>query len=125
MSAHEAARGQRADARPDSLSIEEFALELRYGIRPDAVATVENPLDAALVLIEKHPQHLQSVLLARILSALTFGGGQFRKSEVFGLDRPSRLIAVALGDVRLAGTVPIDAWQHAVEAIGMAQARPA
>jgi hypothetical protein len=108
---------------PDKLTIQEFSRELRYGIAPEAIAAVADPLAAALVLIEEHPQHLQALLLARILSALAFGAGQFRKAEVFGLDRPTRALAVALANVRAAGSMPHALWESAVDAAGAAQLR--
>ena len=114
--------GRRPDARPDCLSIQEFTRELRYGIPPDAIAAIGEPLAAAIGLIEEHPQHLQALLLARILSALSSGNGEFRKAEVFGLDRPTRALAVALENVRTAGSVPDATWQSAVDAAGAAQA---
>ena len=108
--------------RSDSLSIQEFSRELRYGIRPESIAAIGDPIAAALGLIEEHPQLLQAQLLARILSALTSGIGQFRKAEVFGLDQPTRALAVALEDVRAAGSVPNAVWESAVDAAGAAQA---
>jgi hypothetical protein len=114
--------GQRPGVRSDSLSIQEFSRELRYGIPPDTIAAIGDPITAALGLIEEHPQHLQALLLARILSALTFGAGTFRKAEVFGLDRPARALAVALENVRTAGSVPNAVWESAVDAAGAAQA---
>ena len=108
--------------RSDSLSIQEFSRELRYGIRPDSIAAIRDPIAAALALIEEHPQLLQALLLARILSALTSGIGQFRKAEVFGLDQPTRALAVALDNVRTAGSVPDAVWERAVDAAGAAQA---
>jgi hypothetical protein len=117
----------RSQGRADSLSIQEFSRELRYGVAASTVATVEDPLGAALVVIEAHPQHLQSLLLARILTALTYGVGQFRKAEVFGLDRGMRAVAIALGNVRTEGTLPNEKWESAVDAAGAAQlgAKPA
>ena len=113
---------QRPGARPDYLSIQEFSRELRYGITPDAIAAIGDPLAAAIVLIEEHPQHLQALLLARILNALASGNGEFRKAEVFGLDRRTRALAVALENVRAAGNLPNAVWQVAVDAASAAQA---
>lgn len=112
---------QRAGGRANNLSIEEFSRELKYGVAVDAIAAIDDPLDAVVSRIEEHPQHLQSLLLARILSAHAFGTGFFRKAEVYGLDRATRALAVALGNARASGNHPNQAWESAVDAAGAAQ----
>jgi len=107
-------------AQPDTLTAEEFQRELRRSARNDGPA-VENALGAAVVQIEHDPATLQSRLLARILSALTYGVGQFRRAELSAFDRPTRALALALVDARTAGTTPVEAWEHAVDAAGAAQ----
>ena len=99
----------------------EFNDELRRGVRADAVAAVDDAMGAAVLQIEQHPLHLQSQLLARILSALTFGVGHFRRSEVFALDRGTRTLVVALADQRAGGGMPVEVWEQAVDAAGAAQ----
>ena len=106
---------------PDSLTMDEFDHELRRTVRADAIAAVDDPLAAVLLQIEQQPLHLQSRLLTRILSALTFGVGPFRQSELFTLDRSSRTLALALANARAAGSAPLSAWEAAVDAAGTAQ----
>jgi hypothetical protein len=103
------------------LCMHEFGRELRYGLAAEAIAAVECPLDTAVLQIQNHPQHLQSLLLSRILSALAFGVGQFRRAEVFGLDRATRALAVALMNLRESGAVPAGSWEGAVDHAGAAQ----
>jgi hypothetical protein len=108
-------------ALPDTLSATEFNDELRHAARLDRQVVVENPLGAALVQIEKHPAHLQSRLLARMLSALTYGVGQFRRAELSALDTQTRGLALALVDASNAGDTPREVWIEAVDAAGAAQ----
>jgi hypothetical protein len=107
-------------AQPDTLSADEFHDELRRTARNDGAA-VENALGAAVMQIEQDPALSQSRLLARVLSALTFGVGQFRRAELSAFDRPTRALALALVDARVAGTIPPEAWEKAVDAAGVAQ----
>ena len=125
MTLRSALESRGSGARPDSLAMTDFGKELRYGLTAEMIAGIENPLSAAVAQIEKHPEHLQSLLLARIVSALTFGVGQFRRAEVFGLDRPTRALAVALMNVRAADSVPVAMWESAVDAAGAACTRAA
>lgn len=101
--------------------MQEFNQELRRGLDADLVAAVADPLAAALTQIQAHPHQLQSLLLARILSALTFGVGHFRRAELFGLDRATRALVVALESASHALTMPNVMWQSAVDAAGAAQ----
>ena len=125
MSARSSLDGRGSGAKADSLAMPDFAKELRSGLTADMVAAIQDPLATAVAQIEEHPQHLQSLLLARIVSALTFGVGQFRRAELFGLDRPTRALAVALMNVRDAGSIPLAMWERAVDAAGTACARAA
>ena len=113
--------GRLSGSMPDSLTLDEFNRELRRDLRSDAIAAVENPLRAAVVQIEQQPLLLQSRLLARILSALAYGVGQFRCSELYALDRPTRVLALALANARAASGTAVEAWEKAVDAAGSAQ----
>jgi hypothetical protein len=108
-------------AQPDTLSAAEFNDELRHAARLDRPMVVENPLGAALVQIEEHPTYTQSRLLARIMSALTYGVGQFRRAELSALDTKTRGLALALVDASSAGNTPREVWIEAVDAAGAAQ----
>jgi hypothetical protein len=108
-------------AQPDRLSMQEFNEELRRGLDSGVATAVVDPLTAAVTQIQAHPHQLQSLLLARILSALTFGVGHFRRAEVFGLDRATRVLVVALESASQLLTMPNAVWQSAVDAAGAAQ----
>ena len=108
-------------AQPETLSADEFNRELRQSARLDRATVVENPLGAALVQIEEHPTYLQSRILARLMSALTYGVGQFRRAELSALDAPTLTLALALADASTAGTTPHQVWIEAVDAAGAAQ----
>jgi hypothetical protein len=110
----------RAGARPDTLTAAQFNDELRRVARLDTPLAVDNPLTAALVEIEARPFNLQSRVLARMLSALTYGAGDFRLAEISALDVPTRRIVLALSDASVAGTTPHDAWVKAVDAAQLA-----
>lgn len=110
----------RAGARSDTLTAVEFNDELRHVTRLDAHLTIDDPLSAALVEIEAHPYNLQSRVLSRMLSALTYGAGDFRLAEISALDVPTRRIVLALSDACVSGTTPHDAWVRAVDAAQLA-----
>ena len=99
----------------------QFQEELRRVARLDARCVVENPLGAAVLQIQTHPTFTQSRLLTRILDALTYAQGDFRRAEVAALDTPTRRLVIALMDSLHAGTIAPTQWQEAVNAAHQAQ----
>lgn len=113
----ETSTGGRAGLRQDTLSIQEFAAELRHGVGGNTVSAVEDPLGAALQHIVRDPTQTSSQLLARMVTALTRDTGQFRRSEIFAFDRDTRALAVAL--VAAHAGMPAAAWTRVVDASGV------
>lgn len=71
--------------------------------------------------IEQNPAFAQSRLLTRILTALAFQEGEFRRAELSALDVASLDIVVALMDASAAGTPTREDWERAVNAANAAQ----
>jgi hypothetical protein len=110
----------RAASRQDTMSIHEFAQELKRGVGGSVVSEAADPLGAALQQIGQDPERLQSQLLTRMLIALTHDTGLFRRSEVFALDRDGRALAVAL--VAAHAAMPVETWKRVVDASGIVPA---
>ena len=110
----------RAASRQDTVSIHEFAQELRRGVGGSVVSDADDPLGAAIQQIGQDPVRLQSQLLARMLIALTHDTGLFRRSEVFAFDRDGRALAVAL--VAAHAAMACETWKRVVEASGIVPA---
>ena len=105
----------------DVLTALQFQDELRRAARLDAPCVAENPLAAAVQQIPAHPAYTQSRLLMRILEALTYTRGDFRRAEIAALDRPTRALVIALIDSSCAGTTARAKWEDAVGAANQAQ----
>ena len=105
----------------DALTAAEFQDELRKSARFDRPLTVADPLAAALIQIEQHPSFAQSRLLTRILSALAYSEGAFRRAEVSTLDLPTRGLVLALMNACSTDVVPREAWIKAANAANTAQ----
>ena len=82
---------------------------------------IEDPLVAAVTRIEQNPAFAQSRLLTRILAALTYQRGEFRRAEVAAFDSETLAMIIALMDVHAAGTSTQEDWVHAVDAANAAQ----
>ena len=108
-------------SRSDALNAAEFPNELRQSARLDRPLVIADPLAAALAQIEQHPSFAQSRLLTRILSALTYADGTFRRAELSTLDLPTRGLALALVNSSAEGSAPREAWVKAVDAANAAQ----
>ena len=80
-----------------------------------------DPLTAAVKKIEQNPAFAQSRLLARILTALTYQKGEFRRAEAAGLDLDTLSTVITLMDVCAAGTLAREEWIRAVDAANAAQ----
>ena len=100
----------------DVMSALEFQEELRRVARFDSRPPVENPLAVAVQRIKDNPALSQSRLLSRILTALTYERGEFRRAELSAFDSPTLSIVVALMNVARAGTTVRGDWVDAVSA---------
>jgi hypothetical protein len=105
----------------DILNSVQFQEELRRAARLDAPCRAQNPLAEAVQQIQKNPTYTQSRLLTRILDALTYTRGDFRRAEISALDATTRAMVVALIDVSCAGTTARIKWEDAVKAAKLAQ----
>lgn len=106
----------------DVMSAVEFQEELRRYARFNLRPPVENPLVAAVQKINDNPAFTQSRLLSRILTALTYERGEFRRAEVAALDSATLALAIALMNAARAGTTARDDWIKAVTACDAALA---
>jgi hypothetical protein len=98
----------------DVMSALQFQEELRRVARFDVRPPVENPLAEAVRRIKDNPAFTQSRLLSRILTALTYERGEFRRAEASALDSATLGIVIALMNAARAGTTPRDDWINAV-----------
>ena len=98
-----------------------FEEELRRAARFHRGLPIGDPLAAAVRRIENSPAFAQSRLLTRILAALTYQQGEFRRAEVAALDSETLAMVITLMDVRAAGTSPQKDWVHAVYAARVAE----
>ena len=112
---------ERAGVSVDALSATQFQDELRIVARNDRPLVIADPLAAAVTQIEQHPSFAQSRLLTRILTALTYSDGVFRRAELASFDSPTRGLVLALMADFRAGTAPREAWIKAVDAAKAAQ----
>ncbi|HJQ64102.1 MAG TPA: hypothetical protein VJ834_14710 [Burkholderiales bacterium] len=103
------------------LSISRFQEELRRAARFASAALVGHPLDAAVKKIAKNPAFSQSRLLSRVLTALTYQRGEFRRAEIAAFDADTLAIVINLMNAHDAGTSTPDEWIAAVEAARVAE----
>ncbi len=103
-----------ADAT-ELLSIPRFLEELRSIARYRPAPVLGDPLDAAVKKIEKNPAFTQSRLLTRILAALTYQEGEFRRAEIAALDSDTLAMVITLMNAQAAGTTTREEWVCAVE----------
>lgn len=112
---NEQAAGTRAAAGTEFLSAIRFQEELRRVARYRASPPIGDPLDAAVRRITRNPAFTQSRLLARVLRALTYQEGEFRRAELATFDSDTLAMVIALMDVHAAGTSPPEDWIRAAE----------
>lgn len=112
---------ERTAGATESLSISRFLEELRRVPRYGRAQPIGDPLAAAVRRIENSPAFAQSRLLTRILAALTYQQGEFRRAEVAALDSETLAMVITLMDVRAAGTSTQEDWVHAVDAARVAE----
>ncbi|MBK7660761.1 MAG: hypothetical protein IPJ28_17290 [Betaproteobacteria bacterium] len=98
----------------EHLTASEFPQALREALRFRPEPVVGDPLAAALLRIERDPAFSQSRMITRILVALTYREGEFRRSEIAGLDAPTHALAITLLDAFGAGKTPQADWERAV-----------
>jgi hypothetical protein len=110
-----------AAAALELLSLPRFLEELRRVAHFRRDPPVGDPLDAAVRRIENNPAFAQSRLLSRILAALTYQQGEFRRAEVAALDSATLSIVIALMDMHAAGTSTREDWVRAVNAARTAE----
>ena len=117
----ESAGSKRAASGVELLSIVQFQDELRrvgrFTPRPPTLSV----LVAVVLKIQQNPAYMQSRLLTRILAALTYQEGEFRRAEASSLDADSLAMAVTLMDDHAAGTSARGDWIRAVDAARAAQ----
>ena len=61
-------------------------------------------------------------ILTRLLAALTYQCGEFRRADVSALDTPALMLTISLMDACAAGTSTHEEWIHATEAARAAEA---
>lgn len=105
----------------DLLSPIQFQQEVRRVIRFRSQAPCENPLAEAVRRIEQNPAYSQSRLLARILTALTYQQGEFRRAEIAALDAETLAMVITLMDAHAAGKSTPEEWIRAADAAKVAQ----
>ncbi len=101
-----------ADA--ERLNAAQFQEALRQAARFRAGPPIDDPLAQAVERIEQNPAFSQSRLLARLLVALTYQKGEFRRAEIAGLDAPTVALAIGVMDAFGAGTFATAEWEAAV-----------
>ena len=100
----------------------QFQEALRHAGRFRSRSLVGDPLAAAVKRIEQNPTFSQSRLLARMLSALAYGSGEFRQAEVAAFDSETLAMVIGLMDAHAAGTPTREDWARAVDAATAAAA---
>jgi hypothetical protein len=112
---------QLAAGAVELLSVSRFLEELRHVARYGRALPVGDPLAAAVRRIENGPALAQSRLLTRILAALTYQQGEFRRAEVAALDSETLAMVITLMDAHAAGTSTREDWVRATDAAKAAE----
>ena len=103
------------------LSAVRFQEELRHVARFRPRLSVGDPLAAAVRKIEQNPAFTKSRLLTRILAALIYQEGEFRRAEIATFDSETLAMVIALMDAHADGTSTREEWVCAVDAAKTAQ----
>ena len=98
----------------ERLSAGQFLEALRHVLRFREQPLVGDPLASAVERIEANPAFTQSRLLTRILVALTYQEGDFRRAEIAALDAETCSMVITLMDAFTSGTSTRTAWEAAV-----------
>ena len=117
----ESAGSKRAANGVELLSVIQFQDELRRVSRFTPRPPTPDALVAVVHKIEQNPAFAQCRLLTRILAALTYQEGGFRRAEAATLDAGSLAMAVTLMDDYAAGTSAREDWVRAVDTARAAQ----
>jgi hypothetical protein len=115
MSANAAGSTAIADAA-ELLSAASFQEALRGIARYRSQVPVGDPLDVAVRKIADNPAFTQSRLLARMLVALTYQEGEFRRAELATFDSDTLAMVITLMNMHAAGTTSREQWVRATEA---------
>ena len=103
------------------LSPAQYQDALRHVVRFREQPAVADPLASAVRAIEQNPAFAQSRLLTRILVALTYEEGEFRRAEIGALDAETYAMVITLMDAFGSGTSPRSAWEQAVDSARAAE----
>lgn len=103
------------------LSPARFEEELRRVARFRPGIPIVDPLGVAVRKIEQNPAFTQSRLITRILVALTYQQGEFRRAELAAFDSGTLAMIITLMDAYAAGTSTREEWMRAVEMARAAQ----
>lgn len=122
MAINEQRTGSGSTGTQDVMSAIEFQEELRRVARYDVRPPVENPLAEAVQKVKANPAFTQSRLLGRMLTALTYQRGEFRRAEASALDTATLGLVIALMNAARAGTTAREEWINAVTACDAAAA---
>ena len=98
----------------DAMSPLQFQDELRRVARHDHRPRVDDALALAVQRVVANPALSQSRLLSRMLTALTYERGEFRRAEASAFDTATLALVISLMDVACAGTTGRDDWIKAV-----------
>lgn len=99
----------------EELSAAQFQEALRQVPRYLERPVTGDPLALAVTRIGLNPAFAQSRLLTRILVALTYQEGGFRRAEIGALDAESLAMVISLMDAFTSGASPRAAWEQAVD----------
>jgi hypothetical protein len=106
---------RQASGATELLSIARFLDELRHVTRFRASPMIGDALDAAVKRVENNPAFSQSRVLTRLLVALAYGRGEFRRAEIAAFDSETLAMAIALMNAHAAGTATREEWKCAVD----------
>ena len=104
----------------DVMSLPQFQEELRRVARFEVSDPVGNALSAAVQKIRDNPAFAQSRLLSRVLRALAYKSGDFRRAEISVFDTATLRLVLALMNAEHAGTHTPAQWLEAVSAADLA-----
>src|SRR5689334_22044691 len=107
----------------DVMSLSQFQDELRRIARLDVSQPPPNPLSAVVQKISENPACGPARLLGRMLRALTYECGEFRRAEASAFDTATLRLAIALMNAARTGTHPRAEWLDAITAADAAISR--
>ena len=107
----------------DVMSVAEFQEELWHIARFELSEPIANPLSAAVQKITDNPALGQARLLSRLLRALTYESGEFRRADASAFDTATLRLIIALMNAARAGTYPRAEWLEAIKAAESAISR--